>query len=463
MGTVILTAALVAEVTAGRLVSGAPQTAFEGVSIDSRTIPEGALFVALRGDRFDGHRFAESALRLGAAGVLVSDLTDVPADALAILVPDTLAALQAIAHAVRQASKAKVVAVTGSVGKTTTKEVIADLLATRFRVLRNRGNLNNHVGLPASLIELRHGQEVAVVELGMNHAGEIRRLVEIAAPDVRVWTNVGDAHLGHFADREALGRAKAEILEGASASTLVIANADDPLVMAHVDAFVGRRVTFGEGPAADVRATNVIDRGFDGTVAEVMTADGRVALNVPLPGRAQLSNVLAAVAVALELRVPLAAIEETVRVLAPVPRRGASVTVSNGARLVDDSYNSSPTAVQAMLAAMAATAVAGRRIAVLGEMLELGEASRHLHDMCGRAAARLGVDELVAIGGRAADGLVDGALAEGMPAGHVHRFATSAEAAPAVAALVEPGDLILVKGSRGIRTDIVVDWLVEAA
>jgi UDP-N-acetylmuramoyl-tripeptide--D-alanyl-D-alanine ligase len=380
-----------------------------------------------------------------------------------IVVRDTLRALQDLARAVRRASGARVVAITGSTGKTTTKEVTAELLSARYRVFRNRGNLNNHVGLPISLLELVDRPDLAVVELGMNHEGEIRTLVRIAEPDIRVWTNVGDAHFGHFGSREAVARAKAEILEGATERTLVVSNADDPLVAVHVYRSPARQVTFGFGDDATVRATHVEDRGFDGTRATVETPHGVVKLFVPLAGRAQLTNVLAATAIALDLGVSPGAIEQRVSAIEPVARRGAIRVAPNGARVVDDSYNASPAAVRAMLAALRATAVDGRRVAVLGEMLELGSASRQLHETCGQAAAAAGVGELVVIGGEAADGLATGAMAGGLSSAHIHRFADSADAAGRIHELVEPGDLVLVKGSRGTRTDVVVDRLVGVA
>ena len=463
VGAVVMTAGVVATATGGRLIAGAPSREFHGVSTDSRTIAPGALFVPLRGDRFDGHHFVAAALARGAAGVLASAPVTATADVAVISVPDTLEALQRLGHDVRRRSGARVVAITGSAGKTTTKEVAAELLATRYVVFRNRGNLNNHIGLPLSLTELAAGQEVAVVELGMNHAGEIRTLVGIAEPDVRVWTNVGDAHIGFFGSRDAIARAKAEILERATPSTLVVANADDPLVMSHVARFTGRRVTFGESLEATVRASRVVDRGFDGTTAEIATPGGTAELSVPLAGRAQLSNVLAATAVALEFEIPLDDIVARVKTIAPVPRRGASTTLSSGARLVDDSYNASPAAVAMMLSALAATPTSGRRIAVLGEMLELGDQAAALHDASGRAAARAGVDTLVVIGGPSAEGLVTGAVLAGLDRTRIHRFADSASAADSIARLVAPGDLVLVKGSHGTRTDIVADRLKEGA
>jgi UDP-N-acetylmuramoyl-tripeptide--D-alanyl-D-alanine ligase len=460
----VLNAELVARVTGGHLAAGPADRVFDSVSIDSRTTRAGALFVALRGERFDGHRFVDEARHRGATGLLVETPPPDPLGASVVVVADTLRGLQALARHVRRDSGATVVAITGSAGKTTTKEIAADLLSLRYRVHRSRGNFNNQVGLPLSLLELRGGQDIAVVELGMNHPGEIRTLVGIAEPQIRVWINVGDAHIGQFGTREAIAEAKAEVLEGADPSTLLVANADDPLVMAHASRFAGRRVTFGEAAGAEVRAIGVVDHGFDGTVADVTTREGRLHLRVPLPGRVHLSNVLGAAAVAIELGVPLAGIESAVAALLPVTRRGASTRLASGTRVVDDSYNASPIAVEAALQALAATGTSGRRVAVLGEMLELGDESRRMHERCGAAAAAARVDELVVIGGAHADALVEGAVAAGLPAARVHRFADSATAAPLVAGhIVAAGDLVLVKGSRGTRMDVIADALLEGA
>lgn len=461
---VALTAAMVAEATRGRVAAGDPETRFTGVSTDTRTIAPGTLFVALRGDRFDAHEFVADAVRGGATGVLVTSVPGGALDVVVIVVPDTLRALQHLGRAIRRASGTPVVAITGSAGKTTTKEITAALLAAGgLNVYRNPGNLNNHIGLPLSLTQLTAGYDVAVVELGMNHEGEIRALVALAEPDVRVWINVGDAHVGHFGSRGKVADAKAEILEDARAETLLVANADDGLVTARIAAFAGRTVTFGESAGADIRATRVADRGFDGVDAHVATRSGEIDITLPLPGRVNLSNVLAAIAVAIEFNVPLARMTTRIAALTPVARRGWSVVLPSGVRVVDDSYNASPAAVEATLTALGRTPVGGRRVAVIGEMLELGSSSEALHAACGQVAARAGVDVLVAIGGRAAEALADGAVRGGLAPACVHRFADSESAAEAVHGLVAPGDVVLVKGSRGTRTDVVVDRLMAVA
>ncbi len=451
----------VAAVVGGTIVSAAPNDEFSGVSIDSRTVRRGELYFGIRGDRFDGADFAAAAAAGGATGVVVprgraaaSALSNV----VAIEVDDPTAALQALAHATRKAAGTKVVAITGSAGKTTTKEVTAEFLGTTYRVIRNRGNLNNHIGLPLSLMELTERPDIAVVELGMNHAGEISTLVRIAEPDVRVWTNVGEAHLGFFASIDAIADAKAEILEGATSETVLVANADDDRVARHAKRFAGRVVTFGMDRTADVRASHIVDRGVGGTTARVATPRGECTMSTPLIGRGNLANVLAATAVAIHFDVPLEKIVARAASLKPAQHRGDVARLARGVIVVDDSYNANPTATRRALDVLRSTQTRGRRVAVLGEMLELGDHATTLHEEVGRAAAN-GIDALLAVGGPPAHALADAAVSAGMPRTSVHYFTNSDEAATVIRDYVHDGDLVLVKGSRGVRTDLVVDRL----
>ncbi len=458
-----LTLGWVAKTVGGTLRSAEPDVPVGDVLTDSRSLRAGDLFVALKGPRFDGHSFVEEVLGRGAAGAIVergyagSQRQD-PAYGV-IEVADTLRALQDLAHGVRLAAETRVIAITGSAGKTTTKETIAEMLATRYRVVKNKGNLNNHIGLPLSLMQLRTRPDVAVMELGMNHPGEISRLVEVAEPDVRVWTNVGDAHLGFFASPDAIADAKGEILQRATAATLLICNADDFRVMTRARAFPGRTMTFGTADSATVRATSVEDRGVDGMRARVTTPAGAGVLETPLLGRGNLSNVLAATAVALDAGIPLETIAEVAARLRPADRRSAVSRLPGGVTLIDDSYNSSPTALRRALDVMAHESRCERKIAVLGEMLELGDHARRLHEECGRAAAAAGLRLLFAIGGEPARALADAAVAAGMPRESVTYFAHSADAVTPIATQIRRGDLVLVKGSRGTRTDLVADRL----
>jgi UDP-N-acetylmuramoyl-tripeptide--D-alanyl-D-alanine ligase len=462
-----LTTEWVARAMRGTARAGDPGRQFNGVSIDTRTLTAGDLFVAIRGERFNGADFAGAAIGAGAGGVVVerggggellSPFERAVSPAV-IEVDDTIEGLQRLAQAVRRASGTKVVAITGSAGKTTTKEVTGEFLAARYRVVRNRGNFNNHIGLPLSLIDLRQRPEIAVVELGMNHAGEISTLVRVAEPDVRVWTNVGEAHLGFFQSVDAIADAKAEIFEGAAAATLLVANADDGRIAERISRFAGRVVTFGIDRDADVRATAVRSRGIEGTDAHVATPRGSFELTTPLVGRGNLANVLAATAVAIEFDVPLAAIAERAGRLRPTSHRGEVLRLSGDVTVIDDSYNANPAATRHALEVLAAAGVRGRRVAVLGEMLELGERAVALHEDVGRAAAEANVNVVIAVGGDPARAMADAAVAAGMPRANVLYLATSDEAADAAAGLVRHGDLVLVKGSRGVRTDRVVDRL----
>jgi UDP-N-acetylmuramoyl-tripeptide--D-alanyl-D-alanine ligase len=458
-----LTADWVATAMAGTIVVGPGAREFTGVSIDTRTLAAGQLYIGIRGERLDGADFAETAMGAGAAGLVLPRRRGRGlaggAQTVVIEVDDTTAALQALAHAVRIDSGTKVVAITGSAGKTTTKEVTSEFLASRYRVIRNRGNLNNHIGLPLSLMELTTRPEIAVVELGMNHAGEIGTLVHIAEPEVRVWTNVGEAHLGFFESVEAIADAKMEIFEGATSKSVLIANADDERIAARAASFRGRVVTFGIERDADVGATAVVDRGIEGVSAHVSTPRGDVDLTTPLVGRANLANVLAATAVAVEFNIPLDAIAERAARLRPASRRGEIVRLAGGVTVIDDSYNANPLAMRRALEVLRTAEGASRRVAVLGEMLELGDRAIALHQEVGATAAASHVDLLLTVGGAPAMALAEAAVAAGLPREHVRHVATSQEAANLAAQLIGPGDLVLVKGSRGIGTEAVTERL----
>lgn len=468
MSEVRLTLGWVVNAVDGRLLAGYADREVGDVVTDSRTLKAGDLFVALRGPRFDGHGFLNDAFDRGAVGAIVEpgsagSARQDPANTGGtrhggvIEVADTLKALQRLASAVRTAAGTKVIAITGSAGKTTTKESIAAFLAVRFRVAKNKGNLNNHIGLPLSLMQLRGGPDVAVMELGMNRAGEISALVNIADPEVRVWTNVGDAHLGFFASPDAIADAKAEILEYADSSSVLVCNGDDERIMKRVGNFPGRTITFGESAAAMIRATDVEDLGLEGMRARVTTPAGGSVIQTPLLGRGNLANVLAAAGAALDCGIPLDAIAAEARGLRPPDRRGVVSRIRDDVTLIDDSYNSSPSALIHALDVVARDRRATGKVAVLGEMLELGAHTIRLHEECGAAAAAVGLRLLFTVGGSAARAMADAAIAGGLPASAVYYVEKSEEAAPIVVAAIRAGDLVLVKGSRGTRTDVVAD------
>jgi UDP-N-acetylmuramoyl-tripeptide--D-alanyl-D-alanine ligase len=374
-----------------------------GWSIDSRTLERGDLFFALRGPQHDGHDYVEAAFGRGAAGAVVEQGDGRSA---LMVVPDTLRALQALAGWARRNWGGKVVGVTGSAGKTTTKDVIAHLLSVRMAVGKTVGNLNNHVGVPLSILRLPDECRVAVLEMGMNHAGEIRALARIAQPDVGVVTNVGYAHVEAFGSIEAVAVAKRELIEELPATGVAVLNADDPLVEAFRKVHAGRVVTFGISRTADVRAEGVT-LGIEG----VHFRCGGVEFESPLVGRHGLSNVLAGIAVARVFQIAPERLREPVRTLAPGKMRGERLE-RNGVIIWNDSYNANPEAVRAMLDVLRSTP-AERRVAVLGEMLELGQSTEPLHRDIGKYIAAQGIDVLIGIRG-AARFMVDEAVRAGL-------------------------------------------------
>lgn len=454
----VLTAREMADAFGGVLGYGAEERPLPTLSIDTRTLAPGDLYVALRGPRFDGHAFVAQAIARGAAGVVVSDPAAVTAtDLPVIVVEDTLRGLQEAARVIRRRAGSTVVAITGSAGKTTTKEITATLLGRRFTTFRNRGNLNNHIGLPLSLFELHTAPQFAVMELGMSGVGEISRLVSIAEPQVRVWTNVGEAHLGSFESVDDIALAKQEILEGAGSSDLFVANAGDPRVISRAAGFAGEVVTFGVGVPADVTVGAVESRGLDGTAATLSLRGDVHAIETRLLGGANLANIAAASAVALVAGIPANEIVAGVAGLVPASHRGEVVRAPGGWVVIDDAYNSSPSALTRALQTLAT--VPGRHVAMLGEMLELGDFSARYHAECGKAAAELGVSVIVSVGGSAARALADAASEAGSAV--VHHVADSTAAAALARNLVREGDAVLVKGSRGIRMEAVVQALTE--
>jgi UDP-N-acetylmuramoyl-tripeptide--D-alanyl-D-alanine ligase len=415
-----------------------------GWSIDSRTIARGDLFFALRGPNHDGHEHIEEVFRKGAAAVVVD--RDVKADGIVLQVDDALAALQQIARRARQMWAGSVIGVTGSAGKTTTKDVIAEMLATQIKTAKTAGNLNNHVGVPLSLLRLEADAKVAVIEMGMNHAGEIRDLAAIAKPEVGVVTNVGSAHMEAFESIEEIAAAKRELIESLPAAGTAVLNGDDPRVAAMAR---GKTLLYGLSADAQVRGEDVSE-SEEGVTFRV----GATRFATPLHGRHSVTNILAGLAVAQVYGIAPQRLVDTVQNFKPGKMRGQRF-LHRGILVYDDCYNSNPDAVRAMLEVLRDTP-AGRRIAVLGEMLELGRWAESLHRDVGRYAVRQGIDVLVGIRG-AAWSFVDAAKLAGLSAGAALFFEEPAEAGRAVRSIAQPGDAILFKGSRGVHVEHALD------
>jgi len=447
----------VLETTAGRLLSKAPGgLVLQSVSIDSRTLEPGALFVAIRGPRFDGHDFLAEAHARGALLALVEREAKAPPGLPLARVASTARALLDLARHVRRAARIPVVAVTGSVGKTTTKDMTAELLSTRGPVLKTEGNLNNQYGLPLTLLRLTGEHTAAVLELGMSAAGELRALAATAEPDVAMITRVAPVHLEFFASLAAIAEAKAEILEGLGPGGTAVLNGDDDELRRIGERFPGRVVWFGRDRRCDVSAERWRGTAF-GMRFDMRVAGRTLDIALPLAGPHFAMNFLAAAAAAHVLGVTPEAIAEVASELRPARHRGELRRLGEGVIVLDDCYNSSPVALEAALVALGL--VPGlRRIAVLGDMLELGASGPRLHREAGRALAGR-VDVLAGIGPLARE-LVEGAREAGLAGSAVVHFGDAASAAAAVASLVSPGDAVLVKASRGLRLEQVVDALV---
>ena len=428
-----------------------PPIPVSGWSVDSRTIQPGELFFALRGPNHDGHGFVAEVFQKGAVGAVI----DQPVNSAGLKLPvaNTLAALQALAAQARLHFSGEVVTVTGSAGKTTTKEAIAQMLAVDLPVGKTAGNLNNHVGLPLSVLRLPEDARVAVLEIGMNHAGEIRRLAGIARPTVGVVTNVGYAHAEYFDSLEELALAKRELIEALPPQGVAVLNADDPLVARFREVHPGSTLTFGLSPAADIHPQD-LDYHPDGTRFRV----GAVGFETRLVGRHELLNILAGFAVARVFSIPPERLQEAVRALLPGRMRGER-WLHRGITIVDDCYNSNPEAVRSMLDVLRATP-ARRRFAVLGEMLELGRWSEPLHRDVGRYVVECGIDVLVGIRG-AARHMADQAVRSGLPASAAFFFEDPAEGGAFLRNLPQQGDAVLFKGSRAVCLERALERFLE--
>ena len=432
-----------------------------GYSIDSRTISAGDLFFAVKGERLDGHNYVADALADGAVAAVVSNQWIVPAEVdstklLQVAECDdcVLLALQRLASAVRSKWGGRVIGVTGSAGKTTTKEAVAQVVGAKFRVLKSAGNLNNAFGVPLQLLRLEPEHEVAVIEMGMNHAGEIAALARIAAPDWAVVSNVAPVHIEFFPDGLAgIARAKYELVESLPADGVAILNFDDEYVKEFGRGMGDRAIFYGTDAGAQVRAEKIEEEGADGVRFEAVAAGQYEPIQLKLLGRHNVLNALAAIAVGLRSGISLEECADALRGLEPGNKRG-EVLIWHGAVLINDSYNSNPRALDAMVDAL--KAMPGRRhIVIAGEMLELGSEADALHADCGKRMAERGVSIVVGVRGHAAS-LVKAASSAGLEA---HYVETPEEAGAWIRTNVGAGDAVLLKASRGVRLEKALEAL----
>lgn len=443
--------------TGGRLLAAGPET-FSGISTDSRSIKEGELFIPLVGDRFDGHDFIKQVFEKGAAGVIVAAgrVVPIPGGRAFIEVKDTLRALQDIAHHLRTARPGlEVVGVTGTNGKTTTKEMLASILAVRGPVLKNEGNLNNGIGVPLTLLRLRDEHWAAVIEMGMNSFGEIQRLAEIAVPQVGVVTNIGPGHLENLGSLEGVAKAKGELIAALPEGGTAVLNADDPYQRDQLAVSAVRTLTFGLGKGADFSATDVEETAA-GVVFSLVTKGGTVRVKLPVLGFHNVYDALAAASAASALGLSLPEIKQGLEGFKPAKMRMEIVDIE-GAKIINDAYNANPASMAAALNALAGIKNS-RRIAVLGDMKELGESAEKAHYDVGRLAGAGGLACLILVGEQARH-MAYGAAEAGMDEKDIIRASSPEEAGAKLAERLSPGDCVLVKGSRSMKMERVVEFL----
>jgi len=438
--------------------TGDPQTTVDHVSTDTRTLTPGSLFIALKGDRFDGHAFVGQAVVTGAAAVMVQDPIGVPEGIACIRVKDTLAGLKDLAAWYRSKYDIPLIAVTGSTGKTSTKEMIAAMLGAKYKTHKNTGNFNNEIGLSHTLLALDHTHQASVVEMGMNHAGEISVLSRMARPSVAVITNIGLSHIGNLGSQENILAAKLEILEGMAPNATLVINGEDPLLAGAADTMERPVIRCGFSEGNDVRAVDIRTRGEKGSVFTVVSGEDQHEIVLHSPGRHSIQNCLCALGAALSVGLTLTEAAEGLRDLAGAKMRLAIETTDFGTKIINDAYNASPDSVAAALSVLMEMD-ARRHFAVLGDMLEMGEYAGQSHYETGQKAAKSGIDGLVAIGelsGHTAQGARDA----GMDGTKVYHCTELRDAIGYLRTSLGPEDAVLIKGSRGMRLERIVDALI---
>jgi UDP-N-acetylmuramoyl-tripeptide--D-alanyl-D-alanine ligase len=448
-----LTLSQIAQFAGATLSGGDGTIAIDRVSTDSRTLKPGELFVALRGENFDGHKFVQAAAKAGASGAVVETnwKGKVPDEFALLRVPDTLRAYQDLAAKYRKSLSLKVLAITGSNGKTSTKDFAAAVLGRRFQVTKTEGNFNNHIGLPRTILEAAAGDEVAVWEIGMNHPGEVAALARIAAPDAGIITNVGVAHIEFMGSREAIADEKGSLAEAISPAGWLILNADDPFT-ARIAQRTRARVVLAGTTEGSIRAAE-ISQSATGSDFTILEGAHRCRAQLPVPGLHMIQNALLAVAAGREFGLSL---EQAAEGLAAAPLSKARLQIKeiHGVRFIDDSYNANPDSMKAALRTLIELEADGRRIAVLGEMGELGAETESGHREVGEKAATLGVDQLIAIG-ESGKIVVQAAKTAGLT--NAVAVKSTSEAAQLLEQTARPGDLVLVKGSRLAQTEKVME------
>jgi len=453
-----LSAGTIAKMVQGRL-EGSSEIIVDQISIDTRTLKKGSLFIAIKGERFDGHDYIRQAAANGAALVMVREGTMLPEKVPAIFVADTLEALAKLAHEYRKLFKIPVIAVTGSVGKTSTKEMIAAILSAKYKVHKSKGNFNNEIGLPLSVLELEDEHEAAVFEMGMRGFNEISMLSKIVNPDIAVITNIGISHIERLGSRQNILKAKLEILDGMNENGVVVLNGDDELLSGLRGLLVQKTIFYGIDENQDVWAYDLSSKGEEGVNFQVKTGTKDMKLFIPAPGIHNVHNALAGIAVAEVLNMNETEIREGLENYTGEQMR-LSIVEKDGIKFINDSYNAAPASMTAAINVLCEIAGESRKWAVLGDMLELGDWAQEAHKKIGRLVSKSGIEYMVAIG-NLAKWYVEGANEDPDSRTVAKLFASTQEAKPYIKTLVQKGDVLLFKGSRMIKMDVLVQELLS--
>jgi len=452
----------VVEAVKGRLISGDGSTWLGTYSIDSRTLKPGDLFFAIQGNHHNGHQFVAEALRRGAKGAIISREVEPPRElrsANLIMVSDTHKALKDLANHFRRKWKVVMVGITGSSGKTTTKEIAFDLMQGDYRVKKTPGNFNNLYGLPLGMLSLEEEDEVFVGEMGISEPGEMDKLIEISQPNVGVITNINPVHMEFFSSVKEIAEEKGKLLKSLRGDKVAIVNSDDPWTAKVFTLFKGRVISFGIKNSSDIMAKDIEWKGLEGeTFTVVVNKGNEEKLFIPLVGLYNLYNALAAIAVAYYFKIPLTAIKERLARFKGMPMRSRVLRFKKGFTLIDDTYNSNPRALELVLDHFKTLATEGRKIVISGDMLELGAWSEEAHRGAGRLIGNGGIDLLIGVGNLSRK-TIEEAQKEGMSPSSLVHFPDSAQVGPFLSPLIREKDLILVKGSRAMKMELIVDYL----
>jgi UDP-N-acetylmuramoyl-tripeptide--D-alanyl-D-alanine ligase len=449
----------------GRLIQGDPDSLFRGVSINSRTVLEGELFVCVKGEHFDGHDFLADVMSKKVGGIILSDLTKLPSQnnlavgqPFVIQAPDTLMALQDLSSFQRRRYPFKVVAITGTNGKSTTKEMIASILETNFKTLKTQGNLNNHIGLPLTLLKREPDHEIGVLEMGMSAAGEIKKLAEIAKPDIGVITNISEGHMLQLKSIKDIQAAKGELFDSLTEDCTAIVNADDPLVLELAQSLRARTVTFGIEKPADVRASEIENKDNLGFNFKVQIFDKALSVHLPYLGYCNIYNTLAALATGYSLGIEEDAMTRGLENFQHMAQRNEKLK-HKGVDLINDAYNANPKSMSEAVKTLDSFKTQGQRIFVIGDMLELGDQSISAHESLGEEIARSKINTLIAVGKMASLSAKCVQTLAGEKI-QVMEFSNHQQAAEFLTQETSSGDCVMFKGSRGAAIEKILQTFI---